>query len=120
MSDKLKDILSQLPSGVDQETLLRYLQGHLTDQEQHEVEKQLLDSDFEADALEGLEQVKDQQQLQILLGQLQHDLKAKTARNKKFNEKMRIKDQPVIWIAILLILILVVVSYLIIYRLQKG
>lgn len=120
MSDNLKDILSHMQPGMDQETLLRYLQGKLSPSEQHEVEKQLLDSDFEADALEGLQQVKDDQQLQLMLGQLQRDLKKKTEKKNAFRKKLRIKEQPLFWIAIVIILLLVVVSYFIIQRLQLG
>src|SRR5688500_12581890 len=50
MKENLKDILTHLNPEVDQETLLSYLQGKLNATEQHEVEKQLLDSDFEAEA----------------------------------------------------------------------
>lgn len=58
MNKDLKDILSNLNPDVDQETLLRYLQGKLSEQEQHEIEKQMMGSDFEADALEGLQEFK--------------------------------------------------------------
>lgn len=118
MSHSLKDILSNLSPGIDQETLLRYLQGKLAAPEQHEVEKQLLDSDFEMDALEGLQQVKDGARLQHMLDQLQYDLKKKTARKKRLREKLRIKDQPLLWMAILLVLVLMVISYLIISSMQ--
>ena len=52
MSENLKDILSHLNPDIDQETLLLYLQGKLSTEQQHEVEKQMMDNDFEADALE--------------------------------------------------------------------
>ena len=120
MSHNLKDILSHLPTGIDQETLLRYLQGKLSPEAQHEVEKKLLDAEFEADAVEGLQQVKDDTQLQFLLDQLHRDLKSKTAKKKAFRDKLRIKEQPVLWIAILLLLLLVVISYFIVHRLQQG
>lgn len=118
MPHSLKDILSNLSPGVDQETLLRYLQGKLPAQEQHEIEKQLMDSDFESDALEGLQQVKDQARLQQLLDQLQYDLKKKTTKKQAFRDKLRIKEQPLLWMAILIVLVLMVISYFVVQSLQ--
>jgi hypothetical protein len=43
MKENLKDILTHLNPEVDQETLLKYLQGKLSTEEQHEVEKSLID-----------------------------------------------------------------------------
>ena len=42
MSDKLKDILSHLSTEVDQETLLKYLEGRLSEEQKHELEKKML------------------------------------------------------------------------------
>ncbi len=42
MQENLKDILSNLSTEVDQETLLLYLQGKLSAEQQHEVEKKML------------------------------------------------------------------------------
>ncbi len=120
MPQDLKDILNQLPADVDQETLLRYLQGELSPEAQHEVEKQLLDAEFEADAVEGLQQVKDPAKMQSLLEQLQRDLKKQTAKKKAFRDKLRIKEQPTLWIAVLLLLLLIIISYIIVRRLQQG
>lgn len=120
MSDNLKDILSHLSTDIDQEILLRYLKGKLTPGEQHEVEKQLQENHFEADAVEGLQQVKDEAQLQYLLDQLHRDLKKKTAKKKALREKLRFKEQPVLWIALLLLLLLIVISYFIVHRLHFG
>lgn len=120
MSGNLKDILSHLQTDIEQEVLLRYLQGKLSAEEQHEVEKRLLDSEFEADAIEGLQQIADEQQLQFMLEGLQRDLKKKTAKKKAFRDKLRIKEQPLLWIAVMILLLLVVISYLIIHRLGQG
>ena len=52
MSEKLKDILSHLSTEVDQETLLKYLEGRLSDEQKHELEKRMLNSEFTDDAME--------------------------------------------------------------------
>lgn len=120
MKDNLKDILSHLNTEVDQETLLLYLQGKLTPEKQHELEKQMLDSDFEAEAMEGLQTFKNKQSLNFLVEQLNRDLKKKTAKRKLRREKLQIKSDPWLWITLLIILLLIVISYVIIHRYQQG
>ena len=116
MQENLKDILSNLSTDVDQETLLLYLQGKLSAEQQHEVEKKMLDSEFSNDALEGLQSFKDQQRLQILVDQIKKDLKQKTTRKIAHREKRKIKLDPWVIITIVLILVLVVISYFIIQK----
>lgn len=117
MSDNLKDILSHLSSEVDQETLLKYLQGKLTEEQRHEVEKKMLDNDFNDDAMEGLQQFSNKEKLSALVDQLNRDLKKKLEQKKRRREKMRIKEQPWLYLTILIILILLVLSYMVIQKL---
>ena len=84
MSENLKDILSNLNPDIDQETLLLYLQGKLSAEEQHRVEKQVLQNDFDSEAMEGLEKFKDQRKLRGLVEQLNLDLKKKDGEEKAF------------------------------------
>ena len=116
MEENLKDILSHLSTEVDQETLLLYLQGKLSAEQQHEVEKKMMDNEFASDALEGLQNFKDQQRLQSLVDQLNKDLKKKTSKKKAYLEKRKIKLDPWVIITIVLILVLVVISYFIISK----
>src|SRR5437660_10644364 len=98
MSEELKDILSHLHSEVDQQALLRYLQGKLSAEQQHELEKQMQEDDFSADALDGLQEIKDKKKITDLVAQLNRDLKKKTAKNKKRREKQALHIDP--WIII--------------------
>src|SRR5450432_4281533 len=106
MSQNDKDILSHLSTEVDQETLLLYLQGKLSEEKKHEVEKTLLQNEFDDEALEGLQEIKDKEQINYMVEMLNRDLKKKTEKKKKIREKMKIKDQPWIYIAILIFLLL--------------
>ena len=63
MPENLKDILSNLATGIDQETLLLYLQDKLSEEKKQEVEEKLLENEFADDALEGLKEFKDKQQV---------------------------------------------------------
>lgn len=119
MQENYKDILSYLSSQVDQETLLLYLQGKLSADKKHELEKQLMQDEFDSDALEGLEAIKDKEQIQYMVEMLNRDLKKKTARKKKFREKMKIRYQPWIYISILILLLLIVLSYIVIRRMME-
>jgi flagellar biosynthesis/type III secretory pathway M-ring protein FliF/YscJ len=116
MKENLKDILSNLNPDIDQETLLLYLQGKLTAEKQHELEKHLMDSDFEGDAIEGLAGLKDKRNLAILVDQLNFELKKKTAKRKNRREKMKLKPDHNLLIAVIIILLLIVISYFIIQQ----
>lgn len=112
--DNLKNILSGLSTEVDQETLLQYLQGKLSDEQRQAVEEKLVDSSFEDDALEGLQEFKDKQQISYIVDVLNRDLKKKVEKKKKRREKLKLKDQSTLYIVILIFILLIVLSYWII------
>jgi hypothetical protein len=116
MKEHLKDILSHLSTEVDQETLLQYLQGNLSAEKQHEFELQLLDNEFAADAVEGLQQVQNKQSIDLIVDQLNRDLKKKTARTKAYRKKRKVDVDPWLVTFLIFILLLVAVSYYIIHR----
>ena len=116
MPDNLKDILSHLSTEVDQETLLKYLEGRLSDEQKHELEKRMLDSEFTNDAVEGLQEIKNKERLSSLVDQLNRDLHKKLDKKKKRREKLRFKDQPWLYVAIVIILLLIILSYIVIHR----
>jgi hypothetical protein len=116
MSEDLKDILSNLNPDIDQETLLKYLQGKLSPQQQHEVEKQMMDNDFGTDALEGLQDFKNKKNISLLVDQLNADLKNRTNKKKRSREKLKLNLDSNLIIAIVIILLLIIISYLIIHK----
>jgi hypothetical protein len=119
MSENYKDILSNLSTDVDQETLLLYLQGKLSEEKKHEVEKKLSQNEFGDDALEGLQEIKDKQQIQYMVEMLNRDLKKKTAKKKKMRDKMKIKDQPWLYVSILILILLIAICYIVIRRMSS-
>ena len=116
MKKNLIDILSNLHSEVDQETLLKYLEGKLSAEEQHELEKKTLDDDFEADALEGLQDFSNKAKIAGLVEQLNQELKKKTDKKNKRVHKREVSIEPWLLITIVLILLLVIISFFIIRR----
>jgi asparagine synthetase B (glutamine-hydrolysing) len=116
MSDNLKDILSHLSTDIDQETLLLYLQDKLSEEKKHEVEKKLLDNEFANDAMEGLQEIKDKQQVAYMVEMLNRDLKKKTEKKKQRRKKMELNHQPWLYISILILLLLIILSYVVIHK----
>lgn len=116
MSTDLKDILSGLSTDIDQETLLLYLQDKLSAEQKHELEKQLLNNQFEDEAVEGLSSFQDKQQLQHMVEMLNLDLKKRTEKKKRRREKMKLKDQPWLYVSLLILLLLIVLFYMIITK----
>ncbi len=120
MQENLKDILSSLNNEVDQETLLLYLQGKLSEEKKHEVEMLLLENEFAGEAMEGLSEIKDKQQVAYMVEMLNRDLKSKVEKKKKRREKLKLKDQSLLYIAIFIVLLLIVISYMIIHKMING
>jgi hypothetical protein len=119
MKDNLKDILSHLTTDIDQETLLLYLQDKLPENQKHEVEKTLSGNEFANDALEGLQQFNDKKQIAHMVEMLNRDLKKKVEKKNQRREKMKLKDQSLVYVVILIFILLIVLSYMIIQRMQK-
>lgn len=119
MPDRIKDILSHLSTEVDQETLLKYLEGRLSDEQKHEIEKKMLGSEFTDDAMEGLQGIKNKRDISSVVEQLNRDLHKKLEKKKQRREKLRFKDQPWLYIAIFIILLLIILSYVVIHRMLQ-
>lgn len=117
--DNLKNILSGLSTEVDQETLLQYLQGKLSDEQRQAVEEKLMDNSFEDDALEGLHEFKDKQQIAYMVEALNRDLKRKVEKKKQRREKLKMKDQSTLYVVILIFILLIVISYWIIRKMMQ-
>ena len=116
MTGNYKDILSHLSTDVDQETLLLYLQDKLSEEKKHEVEKKLLENEFAGDAMEGLRDFKDKQQVASIVEMLNRDLKKKTEKKKKRRDKMKLKSQPWLYVIILIFILLIIISYVVVRR----
>ena len=116
MPENYRDILSHLSTDVDQETLLLYLQDKLSAEKKHEVEKKLLENEFAGEAMEGLQGFKDKQQVAYMVEMLNRDLKKKTEKKKQRRDKMKLKSQPWLYVAILIFILLIIISYVVIHR----
>jgi hypothetical protein len=118
MSDNLKDILSNLNKEIEQDKLLDYLNKNLSATDAHEIEKQMADDPFVNDAVEGLSTIK-QKNIVTYTEQLNQDLKNKLQQKKNRNEKRKLKNEAWVSYAILLILLLCVLGYVVIKKLNS-
>ncbi len=119
MQENLKNILSNLSTNIDQETLLLYLQGKLPEDKKHEVEKQLAADEFGNDALDGLQAFTDKQQVSYMVEMLNRDLKKKVEKKKQRREKLKLPDQSWLYISVLILILLIIISYFVVHRLQQ-
>ncbi len=120
MQENLKDILSHLSHDIDQETLLLYLQDKLPAAKKHEVEKSLSSNEFASDAMEGLQQFGDKKQIAYLVEALNSDLKKKVAKKVQRREKLKLKDQTWLYLAIFIFILLIVLCYMVIHRMLQS
>jgi len=120
MSDLL-NILSNSNKDIDNQKLMDYLAGKLSAQEKHEFEKQMAESAMVNDAVEGLQQFRDQKKLDTYVEQLhkqlhQHLHQKKRRRTQWFEWK---QDQWIL-IAVIVVLLLIVIAYVVIKKLGHA
>ena len=118
MSDELKDILSNLNKDIEQEKLLQYLNRKMSDEEQHAFEKQMNEDDFINDAVEGLQSLENKNNIDLVVQQLNADLKKQLDKKKRRKEKRKLKEQPWLYFSVVLILLLILVTWLVIKKMQ--
>lgn len=110
----LKDILNH-EDELSSEELMRYLQGNATEEERFAIEKQMADSTFIDEAVEGLQHFRDPAQVKEYVNQLNKQLQKQTAKKLLRKSKRKVEDQNWIIIAILAILLLCVTGFLLIH-----
>lgn len=113
----LKDILNHDDElELSSEEMIRYLQGEASEEERFAVEKQMADSSFVNEAMEGLQDFKDPAQVQEYVAQINRQLQKHTARKLARKKKRRLgKNDTWLIMAILGILLLCVFGYLVIH-----
>lgn len=120
MSNDLFNILSNSNKDIDNQKLMDYLAGKLSRQEAHEIEKQMAENEMMNDAVEGLKSMKNQQNIQAYVEQLNKDLQKQLHQKKTRRDKRKLRDEPYIIIAIVLILVLMVAAWFVIQQLGRS
>ena len=98
---------------LDDETIMAYLEGRLTAEEQHKVEQWLDAEGMESDAIEGLKEV-DIQDTKEIVKRLNQNLSKLTSNKKR--KRRPLQSQQYAILAIAIILLLAMVAYIIIRK----
>jgi anti-sigma factor RsiW len=105
---------------IDEDRLLAYLEGTLPAQEQHALEEILEADPFLNDAVEGLAEIKDKEQLRDIAAQINNQLKKQIQnRRKQRRARTKLSDH---WggIFVLVLLLLILLSWLVIKAMVKA
>lgn len=117
MSD-LKNIWNNKEE-LDEEALLRYLQGKSSESERHALEKQMLDSEFVNDAVEGLQDFSDSHKIEHYAKQLNGHLRTQTTNIHRKKNKNRLKNQHLTLLTLIAIITLCILAWWVL-RLYEG
>lgn len=117
MNNDLLNILSNSNKDIDNQKLMDYLSGKLSEQEKHEVEMWMVDNDFENEAVEGLQQMTGNKKLEGYVDQLNKELHQYISTKKDRREKRKINNPFWVYVAIALILLIIILAYMVISRL---
>lgn len=118
MADNLLDILNQRDDLTEQE-LLQYLQGNLTPEERNAVEQRLSSSDMMSDAEEGL-RMADEKKMRHAVADLNKQLSLQLQQQRRKRTHKPIPNQSLIIVTTFLILVLIVLGFLVIYKMKNG
>jgi hypothetical protein len=119
MNNDLLNILSNSNKDIDNQKLMDYLSGKLTEQEKHEVEAWMVDNEFGNEAMEGLQQLAGKKNIEGYVDQLNKELHHYIQQKKERREKRTINNSLWVYIAIVFILLIIILSWLVISRLPK-
>lgn len=96
---------------------IKYLNRELSEADAHALEKMLLDDEFELEAMEGLEQLKQPDQIDDTLHSIKQSILKKAQKNKNSRRKIQLFGDIKWGILTLIILILIIVCAMVIINL---
>ena len=116
----MEDMTTILEDGdaLNDSQLLLYLQGKACGDEAHAVERQMAESEFVNDAVEGLQKFSSPKKLDDYVGQLNKKLQQQLGVKKQQQQKRAIKHLGWVIFAVVLILVLCVLGYVVIHGLN--
>ncbi|MES2649139.1 MAG: hypothetical protein V4717_19840 [Bacteroidota bacterium] len=120
MHNDLLDILSRKVQPISNEQLVKYLTGELSDAEKHNIEESLLNNNIEAEAIEGLQLVKNQEKIQQYQLEIQKSLREKLQQKsvkRKRNKQVQLSYLLLMTGALLAFILLI---WLVFYFLQHN
>jgi len=116
MDSEIINILSNSNKDIDNQKLMDYLSDKLSGKDKHEVEKLMADSPLVNDAVEGLQQFENKKNLSAFVDQLNAGLRKQLKKKAQRKQKRKLRDQPWLYLTIVIILLLVVIGFIVIKR----
>ena len=109
-----KDIFKK-ETHVSNEELLKYIGDDISEEEMNAIEQKMAISEFENDAIEGLAQFKEKENIIAITNTLNQQLKKQISRGSKRKRKRKIQDQQWLIVVILGVLFLSIAGYFFIH-----
>lgn len=116
MSESPLNILSDSNKDIDNQKLMDYISGRLSEEGKHEVEKWMIDNPFFNEAVEGLQHAGGEGKVQLSVDQINRQLAKYLRQRKVRHNKLRLMVNGWAYVAVVIILILIVLGYFIITR----
>jgi hypothetical protein len=120
MNKDLLNILANSNKDIDNQQLMDYLSGKLSGEALHELERSMAGDEFLNDAVEGLQQVRNQKNMQGYVEELNAAMQKSLEKKKTRRLRRRLKEEPWTYLAIILVLVLCVLAYVVIRKLQHA
>ena len=111
MNNDLLNILSNSNKDIDNQELMDYLNGKLSGDRLHELEKAMADNPLMNDAIEGLGEIGNKKDIQDYVEQLNRTLHKSLDKKKARKEKRRLKEGPWGYVAIIVVVMLCIAAY---------
>lgn len=100
---------------LNEDLLLKYAEGKLSEEECHAIESKMIDSPFLSDAVEGLEGFKNKKKVLQFVDELNYKLQKNTAQKKKYKAKKKLPNMDLIIIAVIIVLLLCILGYTVLH-----
>ena len=114
MNKDLLNILANSNKDIDNQQLMDYLSGKLSGEALHELEKSMAGDEFLNDAVEGLQQVGNRQQMESYVEELNAAMQKSLDKKKQRRLRRRFKEEPWTYVAIIVVIVLCVLGYIVI------
>ena len=112
--NELTDILSNSNKDIDNQKLMDYLSDKLSAEDKIKMEKLFAEPGLLSDAVQGLQQFKNKNNLAGFVEQLNADLHKQLQKKKQRRLKRRLKNEQWIYFAIIIILLLTMIGFIVI------
>jgi anti-sigma factor RsiW len=117
MNEELLNILTNEQGDIDDQKLIDYVNGKLSGEENHAIEKWMADHHIASDAVEGLLHVREKKNLLKHVEQLNKNLQEQLKQRKAHRFQKKLREYPWIYATIVLVLLFGLIAYVIVARL---